>query len=77
MMALEHGLMSLETAGEKGKVSGSHDLADLLRRVQEDMSELDAALELLGSSREPKKRLDRAPLPAQTIPIFNPATLSY
>ncbi len=69
--------MTLETAEKKGKAYGSHDLADLQRRVQEDMSALDAALELLGSSRESEERLDRAPLPPQGIPIFNPATLSY
>ncbi len=52
-------------------------LPDLLRRVREEMRELDAALESVGSPREPEKRLDRAPLPAQTTPIFNPATLTY
>lgn len=45
--------------------------------AREDMRQLDEALGKMGSARSPQRRLDRAPTPAPTIPIFNPTVLSY
>lgn len=69
--------MNFNTATPEGKSLESTDLAEMLKQTREKMRVLDAALESLGSVREPKERLDRAPVPVQSIPIFNPSTLSY
>lgn len=69
--------MNSDMATSQDKLQESTGLADMRKKAREKMRELDAALESLGPAREPKKRLDRAPLPVQSIPIFNPGTLSY
>lgn len=52
-------------------------LAERFRQARESMREFDAALESVGSPRMPEKRLDRAPTPVPTIPVFNPTVLTY
>lgn len=52
-------------------------IAERFREAREDMRQLDEALGRLGSPREPQRRLDRAPMPVPTIPIFNPTVFSY
>lgn len=69
--------MERNTTASEGKGLDSGNLDELRREVREKMRELDAALESVGSPRRPEKRLDRAPLPEQTTPIFNPAMLTY
>ncbi len=52
-------------------------LSDSFQQAREAMRQLDEALESLGSPRNPEKRIDRAPTPIPTTPIFNPTKLSY
>lgn len=51
--------------------------AESFQDAREAMRQFDDALESVGSPRKPEKRLDRAPAPVPTIPIFNPTKLSY
>ena len=69
-----------EVKGLIGSLIGGGDaerLAELFRGARQAMRQLDDALESLGSPRNSEKRLDRAPAPVPSIPIFDPAKLSY
>lgn len=46
-------------------------------RARREMAELDSAIESVGSTRQPERRVDRAPAPMPTTPIYNPAVLGY
>ncbi len=47
------------------------------QEARDDMRQLDEVLRKLGPPAKPQWRLDRAPMPVPTIPIFNPTVLSY
>ncbi len=69
--------MTLDATQQESKTTDSDGLAQRFREARESMSELDAALDSLGSPRKPERRVDRAPTPVPTIPVFNPTVLTY
>ncbi len=69
--------MAMDATQQESKTTDSDGFAQRFREARESMSELDAALESLGSPRKPEKRVDRAPTPVPTIPVFNPTLLTY
>ncbi len=68
--------MTLDTMLPQAESVDPGSCAEQFQQAREDMRQLDEALGKLGSPRESQRRLDRAPMPVPTIPIFNPTVLS-
>ncbi len=69
--------MTLDAMHPKAKGNDPDRLTERFQEARDDMRQLDEALRKLGSAAKPQWRLDRAPMPVPTIPIFNPTILSY
>ena len=78
MMGYSEGhTVTMDATQQESKTTDSDGVAQRFREARESMRELDAALDALGSPRKPERRVDRAPTPVPTIPIFNPTVLTY
>lgn len=69
--------MTLDAMHPKAKGLGPDHLTERFQEARDDMRQLDEVLRKLGPPPKPQWRLDRAPMPVPTIPIFNPTILSY